>query len=59
VRTTDDRTLVVDVVTDVSAYDVVDGRGQVSRREAARPGTTSRLVLVATSQGWRVQDARA
>jgi hypothetical protein len=59
VRTTDDRTLVVDVVTDVSAYDVVDGRGKVSRREAARPGTTSRLVLVATSQGWRVQDARA
>jgi eukaryotic-like serine/threonine-protein kinase len=48
--------VVVDVVTDVSGYDVVDGRGVVRRREAARPGTTSRLVLLATGQGWRVSD---
>jgi hypothetical protein len=48
--------VVVDVVTDVSGYDVVDGRGVVRRHEAARPGTTSRLVLLATAQGWRVTD---
>lgn len=52
-----DGAVVVDVITDVSAYDVVDGSGTVRRHEAARPGTTSRLVLVATSQGWRVRDA--
>jgi eukaryotic-like serine/threonine-protein kinase len=50
--------LVVDVITDVSAYDVVDGRGVVRRHEAVRPGTTSRLVLLATGDGWRVQDVR-
>jgi hypothetical protein len=48
--------LVVDVVTDVSGYDVVDGRGVVRRHEPARPGTTSRLVLQATGDGWRVTD---
>jgi hypothetical protein len=57
VRSTDGDAVVVDVVTDVSAYDVVDGRGNVRRREAARAGTTSSLVLVATSAGWRVRDA--
>jgi hypothetical protein len=58
VRSTDGGAVVVDVVTDVSAYDVVDGRGTVRQRSAARSGTTSSLVLLATSQGWRVQDVR-
>lgn len=57
VRGTDGGAVIVDVVTDVSAYDVVDGRGNVRRRETARPGTTSSLVLQATSEGWRVRDA--
>jgi eukaryotic-like serine/threonine-protein kinase len=59
VRSTDGEAVVVDVVTDVSAYDVVDGQGNVRRRQAARPRTTSSLVLVATSGGWRVKDTLA
>jgi hypothetical protein len=58
VRSTDGAAVVVDVVTDVSAYDVVDGRGTVRQRSAARSGTTSSLVLLATRRGWRVQDVR-
>jgi len=44
----------VDVVTDVSAYDVVGRDGGVRRHLAARSGTPSRLVLVLTAAGWRV-----
>jgi hypothetical protein len=44
----------VEVVTDVSAYDVVGRDGDVRRHLAARPGTASRLVLVLTAAGWRV-----
>ncbi|HET8616208.1 MAG TPA: serine/threonine-protein kinase [Actinomycetales bacterium] len=51
--------LVVDVVTDVSAYDVVDGHDVVTRRVPAQPRTASRLVLVSTPQGWRVDDVLA
>jgi eukaryotic-like serine/threonine-protein kinase len=59
VRSTDRDAVVIDVVTDVSAYDVVDGQGNVRRREASRTGTTSSLVLVLTSRGWRVQGSLA
>jgi hypothetical protein len=59
VRSVDEHRLVVDVVTDVSAYDVVDASGHVSRHVAASGGTTSRLVVSATRRGWRVAEARA
>lgn len=51
--------VVVDVVTDVSAYEVVDRQGRVRQRISARSGTTSRLVLVRTRAGWRVAATQA
>ncbi len=49
----------VDVVTDVSAYAVADAQGRVTRDVPAQAGSTSRLRLVRTPQGWRVSRALA
>lgn len=54
VRSRDSATADVDVVTDVSAYAVVDAQGRVTRRVAAQSGFASRLLLTQTPQGWRV-----
>jgi hypothetical protein len=50
--------VVVEVVTDATPYVVVGHGGAVRRREPARSGTTSTLVLVSTAAGWRVGEVR-
>jgi hypothetical protein len=50
--------VVAEVVTDATPYVVVGHGGAVRRREPARSGTTSTLVLVSTAAGWRVREVR-
>ncbi|GAA4356699.1 serine/threonine-protein kinase [Angustibacter luteus] len=47
--------VVVDVVVQESAYDVVEASGAVVQHVAAVAGRRSRLTLVRTSGGWRVE----
>ncbi len=49
----------VDVVVDVSRYDVVDPAGRVRRHVPADPGQRTRMDVVRTATGWRVADVHA